>query len=65
MTDTPTYTATTYRAVSGKCERCGEPARNFTEMYDPRTKSLRTYYLCDGCQAKLCATVALFIRGDY
>jgi hypothetical protein len=65
MTDTPTFTGVTWRHVTGACDRCHEPARNFVELYDPRTKALRTYYLCDACQAKLCATMALFIKGDY
>jgi hypothetical protein len=63
--DAPTFTGVTYRRITGKCNRCNEPARNFVEIYDPRTKALTTHYLCDSCQAKLCATVALFVRGDY
>ena len=72
MTDTPTAYSMQYRSGTPtysffyhrECERCGEPARNFTELYNPRGKNLRTVYLCDSCQARLCAEIDLFLKGD-
>ena len=63
MSETPT--AYSHYMIMHECDRCGQHASNFTEIYNPRTKAVKTYYLCDACQAKLCATVALFTEGDY
>ena len=71
MQETPTaytmqYTTgtPTYSAHFRKCDKCSENARNFIELYNPRTKSLRTFYLCDSCQAKLCGMIGLFMQGN-
>ena len=68
MSETPTAYSQQVQyhyGVMHICERCNAPAVNFTELYNPRTKTTRTVWLCDGCQAKLCAHTDLFIRGDY
>lgn len=69
MADTPTSYSRQlqyhYGTVAHVCERCRQPAVNFTELYNPRTKTSRTIYLCDACQTMLCAHIDLFIRGDY
>ena len=69
MTETPTAYSQqvqfSYGTVMHVCERCNSPAVNFTELYNPRNKRTRTVWLCDSCQAKLCAQADLFLRGDY
>ena len=63
MEYTPTGYSMTYSTASHTCDRCGLYAANFTELYNPRDKRARTIYLCDSCQAQLCAHIGLFIQG--
>ena len=70
MTDTPTAYSVkwngntpTYTPHYRRCDKCDERASNFIEVYNPRTKSMRTVYLCDSCQAKLCAQIDFYLRG--